>query len=248
VRGIVEGNGDPGDRALWVTYSGNKEDIWVSRIPIPVRERVDGPVRDAFDGIEPGGDVRQWNVYSPRWAPVGIAAIPGPNDRILELRDKDPYDYARAVRVFAESKTPAVSLKIMPKEIGSDGLELEIVDRYGKRPVRVAIATDGWIRAADGPSSKELRKYAPGKWLQLQIDVNGATSRYNVSIDGAPALRDAAFAEAASSVERLSLRTGPYRNEPTRLLDRYDPTLKDLPGADEAVKEAVFYIDEVSVK
>ena len=37
VRGIAEGNGTPPDGGLWVTYSMNKEDIWVSRVPVPVR-------------------------------------------------------------------------------------------------------------------------------------------------------------------------------------------------------------------
>jgi hypothetical protein len=61
-------------------------------------------------------------------------------------------------------------------------------------------------------------------------------------------LAGAAFAEAAETVERLSFRTGPYRNEPTRQLDRYDPSLKDLPGADDPVKEAQYFIDQVSVR
>ena len=33
VRGIAEGNGRPPGQDLWVTYSSNKEDIWVSRVP-----------------------------------------------------------------------------------------------------------------------------------------------------------------------------------------------------------------------
>ena len=36
-RGIQEGNGVPRDSNLWVTYSNNKEDMWVSRISVPVR-------------------------------------------------------------------------------------------------------------------------------------------------------------------------------------------------------------------
>ena len=61
-------------------------------------------------------------------------------------------------------------------------------------------------------------------------------------------MKDAAFAEAVLSVERISFRTGPYRNDPGRQLDRYDPGLKDLPGADEPVNEVVFLIDDVSVR
>lgn len=37
VRGIQEGNGIPEDGDLWLSYSVNKEDMWVSRIQVPVQ-------------------------------------------------------------------------------------------------------------------------------------------------------------------------------------------------------------------
>jgi hypothetical protein len=33
---------------MWLTYSVNKEDIWVSRVPVPVVGGVGGPVNDRF--------------------------------------------------------------------------------------------------------------------------------------------------------------------------------------------------------
>jgi hypothetical protein len=250
IRGIAEGNGDPGDKAMWLTYSMNKEDIWVSRVPVPIRDRVDNPVNDNFDGMKTGGQIVDWNVYSPRWAAVSVAALPSTSDKSLELKDKDPYDYARAVRVFPESKAATVRCKVMPKQKGADGLELEITDRYGNRPVRVAFANDGWIKATNGSAAARLQTYKENTWYELEIAVNikGASdSHYAVSINGKLVLAEADLAEAVLSVERLSIRTGPYRNEPTRRLDRYDPKLKDLPDADEPVAEAVYYVDAVSV-
>ena len=247
VRGIVEGNGIPGDAALWVTYSSNKEDIWISRIPVPVRDRVEGPVRDTFDALQPGGVIPDWNIYSPKWAPVAVAEIPGGAGKALELRDKDPYDYARAIRVFPEMRAARVRCRVMPKAPGAGGLELEIGDRYGSRPVRVVFSADGWVRAANGSDSKQIRRFTPGKWVEVEIEADAGTRRFNLAIDGSAALSDAPFAEAALTLERLSLRTGPYRNQPTRALDRYDPRLKDLSGADNAVDEAIFYLDDVSV-
>ena len=250
IRGIAEGNGDPGDHAMWLTYSMNKEDIWVSRVPTPIRERVDGPVSDSFDGMKTEGQVVDWNIYSPAWAPVNVAAFPSNSDKSLELRDKDPYDYARAVRVFPESKAVTVRCKVMPKQMGAEGLELEVADRYGSRPIQVVFTNDGWIKALNGSTAAQLTTYKENTWYQLEltIDVNDAgRGRYTLSIDGKTVLADAHLAEAVLSVERLSLRTGPYRNEPTRRLDRYDPKLKDLLGADEPVAEAVYYVDRVSV-
>ncbi|MCX6932566.1 MAG: exo-alpha-sialidase, partial [Verrucomicrobia bacterium] len=56
VRGIVEGNGTPPDaaHAFWLTYSVNKEDIWVARVPTPVAASAAGPVNDDFESATLG--------------------------------------------------------------------------------------------------------------------------------------------------------------------------------------------------
>jgi hypothetical protein len=251
VRGIVEGNGNPGDGALWVVYSSNKEDIWISRIPSPVRERVDGPVDDNFDAANAGGEIREvanWNIYSPQWAPVTLAEVPGRRGLSLRLSDRDPYDYAHAQRVFPETKQATIRFEWMPGSAGADGLEIEVMDRYGNRPVRIVLPADGSAQAASGAGSAVMRKYRKDRWNTLEIEVDTVRSRFDLSVNGSRVLAGAAFAEAAETVERLSFRTGPYRNEPTRQLDRYDPSLKDLPGADDPVKEAQYFIDQVSVR
>ena len=48
---------------MWVTYSRSKEDIWVSRIPTPVRHAVQEWVSDTFDNMPAGGVVTDWNIY-----------------------------------------------------------------------------------------------------------------------------------------------------------------------------------------
>jgi len=40
VRGIIEGNGVVPDGNMWLTYSMNKEDLWVSKVPVPVSDEV----------------------------------------------------------------------------------------------------------------------------------------------------------------------------------------------------------------
>jgi hypothetical protein len=52
--------------------------------------------------------------------------------------------------------------------------------------------------------------------------------------------------ESAAIFERLSLRTGAFRTEPTRQTDRYSGA--DLPGADDPVKAAVYHVDDVLIK
>ena len=99
-----------------VVYSSNKEDIWVSRIPIPVIAPAALPIIDNFDTpAAPGIIVPNWNVYSPLWAPVQYVQLATPQTRpnprpphVLELSDRDPHDYARADRIFQASKKVTV--------------------------------------------------------------------------------------------------------------------------------------------
>jgi hypothetical protein len=50
--------------------------------------------------------------------------------------------------------------------------------------------------------------------------VDAAAAKYEVSIDGLSVVRQGAFAEPASTVERLSFRTAEFRTTPTRQSDR----------------------------
>jgi hypothetical protein len=247
IRGIAEGNGDPADKSLWVTYSMNKEDIWVSRIPAPIRDRVPGSIDDNFNSMTSGGDIVEWNIYSPKWAAVSVTDFPSRSDKSLELRDKDPHDYARAVRIFPEAKTATIRCKIMPKQVGAGHLEIDVTDRYGNRPVRILFA-HGAIRVANGNTTTPVGKYAENRWHELEVTIDVPKGQYSLTVGRVPVIQNVAFAEAVLSVERLSFRTGAYRNEPTRQLDRYDPKLKDLPDADTAVAETVVSVDDVSIR
>ena len=82
----------------------SKEDIWISRIPVPIRRTIEGAVKDNFDDMESGGVVTNWNIYSPRWCPVKIIDGPDPAGKSLMLKDVDPNDYARATRVFGKAE------------------------------------------------------------------------------------------------------------------------------------------------
>jgi len=245
VRGIAEGNGNPPGGAMWVTYSVNKEDMWVSRIPVPVRCRVEGPVADGFDDMESGGHVRDWDIYSPLWAPVRVVDFPSASSKSLELRDEDPYDYAHAVRVFQEGAKAEISCRILARQANTGSLEIEVLDRFGNRPVRLRFGDDGRISAVDGDATVDLQPYEPNRWYKLDLSVDAAPfGHYDASIDGRTVLRKAALAEAVLSVERLSLRTGPYRDQPTRQTENERPH-PPLPGGDEPAPLAVYNIKDV---
>jgi hypothetical protein len=217
---------------MWLTYSGNKEDIWISRIPIPIRYKIDGPVNDTFDNLEVGGRIPDWNIYRPRWAQVGVVAFPSAKNKSLQLEDKDPYDYAKAVRVFAEAKSIHITCKVFARQ-SSGRLELEVLDGAGHRPVRVAFGEGGLV-------------LKPASWHKIEIAADGNSGKYDLVIDGKPVARRAAFAEPASTLERLSFRTGEFRTKPDRGTDRYAGG--DLPNPGEPGPNAVYNIDDVMIR
>jgi hypothetical protein len=242
VRGIVEGNGTPpdADRAAWVTYSVNKEDIWVARVPVPIRAGVDAPVHDDFDAMPAGAPPEGWNVYSPLWAPVRIVDA-GPPGRALELRDEDPCDYARAVRLFPATHGVKISLRVLARQTNAR-LELDLLDAHGARPVRLAFAEDGHLWACHEGQWMDAGAYTANAWHTLELEIPAAPSadRCAVTFDGTARLsRPAIFTDPAATVERLSLRTGAFRER------GYGG--RDIPGADVKSPLAAFLVDDVVV-
>ena len=268
VRGIVEGNGDPPGRDMWLTCSMNKEDIWVSRIPLPLRAKVDKPVRDTFEDMKPGGPVTDWNIYSPRWAPVNVVESLEPGNKALQLQDRDPHDYARAIRVFPESTRVTIKCRILAEQSDHGRLEIDILDGQGHAPIGIRLVEDGKVtivEKAHYEKSKNpplVRKekardigfiYKKNSWLSLKLVIDAALNRYSVILDEKTLLENAAFAETGiKSLERLSFRTGRMRvtgkhsaiASPTPGEDMIDPTT-DKPLKKRQTTD--YYIDDVFV-
>jgi len=169
LRGVAEWGGDAPslDRnSIWVIYSVNKEDIWVSRIPVPIVAETKEPVHDTFDNIPPGHRVPGWNTYSPLWAPVRIAVDGVGANHYLELRDREPVDYARAIRTFPPSKAVDVSFSVNAAQADRGKLKIELLGKLGTRPVRVIFNDQGQIQAVKGQKPEQSKKvrqpFAPG--------------------------------------------------------------------------------------
>jgi hypothetical protein len=246
VRGITPGNGNPPGSCLWLTYSMNKEDIWISRVPVPIRHKVDKWVSDNFDRMKPGGIVTDWNIYSLKWAPVEVAEFPSATDKSLKLGDTDPYDYARAVRVFPNSKKAVIKFDMLAKQSKNGRMEVDILSRAGARPVRIVLGEAGKIEVIDGSKVVKVGSYQADKWLSFAIAVDAGAGMFSMNISddfGGHIVTDLAFAENAQSVERVSFRTGKYRKLGIGQRENED----DLPNAGDPVKAAVFYINNVSI-
>jgi len=245
VRGIVEGNGTPPDsgHSTWVTYSMNKEDIWISRVPVPITARVENAVREDFENTPVGSMPADWNIYSPAWAPVSVIETNSPAHHVLELRDEDPYDCARAVRVFPETHGLKASFKVFPRQTNAR-FEIELLNAHGSRPFIVALGEDGRLWANHEGVWTDNGTYSAGQWITFELVANSkpASDRIVLKINGKPSLPgEIGPAEAAATVERLSFRTGAFRY-------RGEGKGYDLPNADTKAATASFLIDDVLIE
>ncbi|MCC5804690.1 MAG: hypothetical protein JJU00_00050 [Opitutales bacterium] len=244
VRGIVPGNGEPPDGKFWVAYSVNKEDMWVSRVPVPVTADVPaGDLMEDFEDTAVGDMPQGWNVYRPLWAPVDVVDTGSPQGRALRLRDEDPYDYASATRVFAPRRSVLIRFRLFAEQ--TDGrFEIDVNSGDGLRPVQIALTEEGRVIARHEGMWKPAGTYEAGRWIDFELDVNpgGNTERFQLRVDGEEVLyRIAYVTDYPSTVERLTFRTGEYRRRPASGPD-------DMPGADDKTPLKTFLIDDVSIE
>ena len=249
VRGITEGNGNPPGNDLWVVYSVNKEDIWISRIPFPVKASVDRPVSDNFDQMESGGVVTDWNIYSPLWCPVEITCSPDGSEKVLMLKDHDPYDYAKAVRVFPKSDKVKIQFGLYI-ESNKEMLAIEVVSATGARCVQMGVDKKGVLLAKNGSQPlSQVSTVEYNKWVQLEISINVHEKNFNIKMDNKKIEKNVDFA-ASGEPERLIFRTGRYRLQDNvqeyKSGNDFVPGW-DEPGADETSPEAVYYIKDFKV-
>jgi hypothetical protein len=239
VRGIQEMDGTPPNGNMWVTYSMNKEDIWVSKVPVTVKDKITTHVNDVFAAMKNGEELNQWNLYSPLWCRTVIS------DKKLTLADSDPFDYAKTERVFPESKRIAVEFSITAQQNNFGLLEIDLVDKKGTPCLRLMLDSTGSILTKQGYRNKSLGKYNVGELLNIKIELNTTTRFYTVSINGKSPSNNLCFAPV-ESVERITFRTGNTRRFP----DADTPTDQDydLPNADRRDKEAVYMVHYLKTK
>ncbi|MEO6434329.1 MAG: exo-alpha-sialidase, partial [Tepidisphaeraceae bacterium] len=138
VRGISRWSNDgsrAGEGAMWLVYSMSKEDIWVTRVSVPI-------LSDAINA-----DAIGWNLYSPTWAP---ATIEGDE---IRLEDREPYDYASATRVFPETRGATITFEALAEQTGAT-LHVDAYPHIGGEPTATLAVT---ASAAGAWKSYELR-------------------------------------------------------------------------------------------
>ncbi|ACU02743.1 exo-alpha-sialidase [Pedobacter heparinus] len=244
VRGIEEGNGVPPDKKLWVTYSVNKEDIWVSSIPVPVKAKADQQANEVFNTMPDAEELVNWNTYSPLRAPVKIVKMPDGN-KGLSLADFDPFDYAKAERVIPASKKLIAAFSVIPQQNDNGLLNIEFQDARGAAGIRLSFDDKKVLKLKAGYRDKHLMNYVAGQRYDIEVKLDVDTRLYTVTVNGQQMGNSFLFAPL-ESVSRIVFKTG----DVVRFPDADTPTDQnyDLPDADGKTKPAGFYIPSLQTK
>jgi hypothetical protein len=201
VRGISRWSTDRSrdERVMWLVYSINKEDIWVSRVPLPIEPDETRDVDDNFSTVPSGPIIPGWNTYQPKWAGLEIT------DGALLLENRDPYDYASATRCFPAGSAMMIRFTLEPLQSASGRLEIDVLSQFGsRRPIRIVLTADGRIE-----SSGMGRPYHLSERMHLKIATS--SGRYSLSVNDELLIADVPFTEPAESLQRIVFRSGAYR-------------------------------------
>lgn len=230
------------DGALYIAYSVNKEDIWISRVPVPVKGRVCAHVNDDFSEFTPGSFADSWNVYSGVWSRVSLESYRDrdlPPVNALRLRSKDPYDYAVAERVFPESEKVIIRSRLIARQSHYGRLEIDLNDCRGVTVFRVILDSERTVKLKHGNAVTVAGLNEGDMEMEWKVDCVERSVEFTINGRGCGKWK---FFNSAETVERMVFRTG---RKHTASLE-YDPEYaepNDLPGADEPLKqEGRYYI------
>ena len=251
IRGIIEGNGNPPGNHMWNTYSMSKEDIWVSRTRLPVTGIVNQHVNQNFEGLKSEDELELWNFHIPQWAPIDVITLPKTNNRVLQLSDEEPYDYACAERHFPASNKAVVEFSVFVKELGKDILEFELHNENDQRAVRLRFdpRLEGLNFELGGVEPGPV-PFTENRWYDVKINFDCYEGEYDVWLDGKVVKENIEMDIDTQNLERMVFRTGSWRSDVRQFLIKGQPSgpgldTENLAGAGDKVPQSIFWIDNV---
>ena len=237
VRGIQEGNGTPKDGHLWVTYSTNKEDMWVSRIAVPVRLNATSHANGGFSQYKTLADMTDWNLYMPSLCHILL------KNGWLNLYDCDPYDYAKAERVIPATKELEVEFDLMMDQDDNGELDIEFMDNGGNVCSRIVVDSTGAVRVKGGARyGTLLKKYEMGVEYHIKALLSTSQHRAVYFVNGKK-VSERQFDTPVETITRIVFRTGKIFTEPNNETPADQDF--DMPRADELDPAAGYHIANV---
>ena len=250
IRGICEANPQTEDNSMWLTYSVNKEDIWVSRIPLPIHGTETTPVCEDFNNFEEGGYIPNWNIYAPAWCPVRIETAPdNGTDKALCLHDADPYDRSRAMRVFPVSKAIQADMDVyLDSGCEKSDFTIEIQDRHGSEAVRFYFTNDNKLIVKNGGRYDTVWEYRSKEWMHISIKANALRNQFLLSVTQGDSVFEKKFAFSYSifALERILFTS--KQNLPFNTIEDCGKhaDLSTFTDADRKTPESRYYVKQIT--
>jgi hypothetical protein len=246
VRGILEGNGTPPDGKLWVSYSVNKEDIWVASVPVPVTSEVKENANDVFNDLPNGEELKLWNTYDLSWASTKIEKKTD-GKKWLTLRDQDAFDYSRAERVIPFAQKMEATFTVKPEQNNHGLLQVEFQNKQGLPAIRLVFDSDGELKVKHGARFGGITKYEAGKEYTITVKLDVTSRSYTVKVNDSKETFKIFYAPV-DGISRIMFRTGEQRYTPNPDTAPDTPDFTDLPDAGKLIPEAVFNIQSLTTK
>ncbi len=229
LRGIAECNPQPPDGDLYLVYSNNKEDIWLSRIPVPLT--AEGPLQGALDLT--GKELpRTLGVYSPCWAPVRL------EDGAVVMRDRDPYDRAAAEVSLGKTMRGSARLTLRVEHLAREGgVTLEMQDDTGRVAVQVIFRPDGKVYLRQDGRVEPWQAWTPGQIQEMEITWDVECFKACIRLNGRES--HLAFTASVNEITRLHLATKTRIPRLSTLDDcgKYGRREQVLPGCETPTEE-----------
>nr|WP_289070302.1 hypothetical protein [uncultured Blautia sp.] len=201
MRGICESNPRPEDHKMWLTYSINKEDIWVTEVPVPICGTVS---EDAADDFAKGTTDEQWGLYIPQWCGAEV------KDGALVLSDADPYDRPRAERAVVPAALLEVETRVKVGKLRQGtALVIEAEDRSGKEAIRLMFDADGWLRVKTGGAPRECIEYPAEEWIDIRMTLDSVKGTVDIALSSETlnAQKEFNYNQPLEQVERVIFTT-----------------------------------------
>jgi len=209
MRGITEGIvTDDEDRKvlgdfIYLVYSVNKEDIWVSKIPYPKCPETDCGEVNGANGL---------NIYKPRFTDAEfICDAPGVISGV-EVSDRDPVDHFVMSKVMKSASKQTISLKIAANPTAEKPVYIELLDEKHIEAVRLIFKPEGrlCIRTVD---DIDVCRYEPGKEYELTLSADCRDMYCVISFDDKNFRYR--FYRAVNEISLLQIYTGKEYSSPT---------------------------------
>lgn len=265
MRGISEGFGEK-LKDLYLAYSVNKEDIWVAKIRVPLKNT---PAPLPAEGLDIADCPENWHIYTPSWATAGptdetapkgrTAVMPAPEHateaggitgRVFAVTDGEPVDRAVLTRPFPETAKLKLSFVILARPTEEKPVFVDICGENHIPAVRIVFRANGAINVRT-VTELGFSRYTPGEAVRLTVEADCGTFSYTLTAgpDRKYSQRwetenisaQLRFMSAVNSLSMLQIYTGKTIKGPS--LDDDPEIQKDLaPKTQERAAEAGFLL------